>query len=111
MNILVPRASAIACVLALSAVPLSGCVVPGGGYGYGGGDGGGVGFADYYQPSVVSYGGWGAGYQVGPPRIGDQGTSHGDIRSRSHAYRAAPASHRLPSIPSHHAGGGGMRKD
>jgi hypothetical protein len=43
----------------------SGCVAPGGGHyqrtsiGIG-----------YYQPSGFYYGGWGPGYRVGPPRVG-----------------------------------------
>ena len=83
-------------------VLLSGCVIGGGGY-YG--DGGiGVG---YYEPYGVEYGGWGHGYQVAPFRGGDDHHRDGDYRSTggggqvpARAYKAAPASRPIPSIPS-----------
>jgi hypothetical protein len=49
----------------------------------------------YYEPYGYEYGGWGGGYRVAPPRGGERGHAES-----SHAYRAAPASHRTPSIPS-----------
>lgn len=94
MNIL--RWSATALVIGLFTVLSSGCVVPDGGYGYGGGVAVGV---DYYEPYGANYGGWGPGYQVGPFRGGGHPAGHGG----SHAYRSAPASHPMPSIPSHSA--------
>lgn len=50
----------------------------------------GVGYVGgYYEPYVATYGGWGRGYNVAPPRGGD----HGDHRG--------PAGHGgPPSIPS-----------
>jgi hypothetical protein len=59
----------------------------------------GVGYVGgYYEPYVATYGGWGRGYQVAPPRGGDRG-DHGD--------HGGPAGHNghdghggPPSIPS-----------
>ncbi len=50
MNVLLLRWSALAFVGLTLTVVLSGCILPGGGYGYGGGD--------YYEPYGVEYGGW-----------------------------------------------------
>jgi len=103
VNILFLRWSLIVFVLALFTVLSSGCVVSGGGYGYDSGVGIGV---DYYEPYGVTYGGWGSGYHVAPFRNGDD-RSERDNRSRSpHAYRSAPVSHRIPSIPSGQRSGG-----
>jgi hypothetical protein len=100
------RRSAPACVIGLFAVLLFGCVVAGGGYGYDGGAGYGLG---YYEPTGVNYGGWGPDYQVAPFRR-DHRADAGGGRASPHAYRAAPASRSVPSIPSgSRSGGGGGR--
>lgn len=87
----------------------SGCAVGDGGYGYDGGYSSNVGIGvGYYEPFGGDYGGWGAGYNVGPFRGGDRRTGGFDRRggqSPQHAFRSAPASHSMPSIPSR--GGGG----
>lgn len=84
-------------VVGLFSLLLSGCVVPGGGYGYHGSTAFGV---DYYEPAGVRYGGWTSGYAVGPVRGGqgyEQHWSHG-----------APAVARpIPSIPSRGYASGG----
>lgn len=102
MNILVLRWSAIAFMIGLFTVILSGCIVPGDGYGYSGNVDVGV---DYYQPIGV-YGGWGPGYNVGPYRGGVHGPERGGGQSYGHAYRPAPASRPMPSIPSGSRSGG-----
>jgi len=73
------------------------CVGVVGSDGYGGPVG--VGYVGgYYEPYVATYGGWGRGYNVAPPRGGDHG-DHGD-----HGYRGGSAGHGghggPPSIPS-----------
>jgi hypothetical protein len=70
------------------------------GYGYAGPNIG-VGI-DYYEPFGFDYGGWGGNYRTGPPRGGGRAFGNGN-----HAYRSAPASHAMPSIPSAPRGGGG----
>jgi hypothetical protein len=75
---------------------LNGCVV--GGAGYAGGVGVAYG-ADYYEPYGYEYGGWGAGYHVGPPRGGDRRPDHSG-NSHPPAYHPAPPSRSTPSIPS-----------
>jgi len=95
MNNLRIRWSAFAFVIGLCTVLSSGCVV-GDGYGYGGGVDVGV---DYYDPVGIDFGGWGPGYRVGPSRGSDRPAGRGG----QHAYRAAPASRAMPSIPSHSA--------
>lgn len=97
------RRPALAGLVALFALLPSGCVV-GGGYS--------AGYApDYYEPYGGIYGGWGSDYRVGPVRGGDRhddhGPAHGGGAPRQHAFRAAPASHGAPSIPSAPRGGGG----
>jgi hypothetical protein len=73
------------------------------GYGY---DGPSVGVGvDYYEPFGFDYGGWGPNYRSGPPRGGDRGFG-GGRRGSPHAYRSAPSSHPMPSIPSGPRGGG-----
>ena len=92
----------------LFAILSSGCIVPGGGYGYDGDADVGVG---YYEPVGGYYGGWGPGYRVGPGRGGDyRGGRGGGGPGPAHAYRSAPASHPMPSIPSRSRGGGGSRR-
>ena len=64
---------------------------------------GGVGYAGgYYEPYGYDYGGWGAGYRVGPSRGGDHRDDHAGNRGhvgRAPAYRPAPAGRSAPSIP------------
>jgi hypothetical protein len=76
MKTLLCRWSATAFAIGLFGLLLSGCVVPGAGYGY---DNGG-----YYQPYGVNYGGWGSGYQVAPYYRG------GAYYPATGGYQAAP---------------------
>src|ERR1700690_29200 len=103
MNGSLLRSFAIAFVMCTLPVVLSGCVSTGGYY-----DDGGIG-AVYYEPPDVVYGGWGPSYHVAPYRGGD----HRDYRPTgdgghpsARTYRAAPASHSVPSIPSQSRSGG-----
>ena len=83
----------------------AGCVLPvGGGYGYD--DGGGIG-AGYYEPYGVDYGGWGPGFQVAPFRGGGHRSNGGGGHASAPAYRSAPGSRSMPSLPSHGGGGRG----
>ncbi|HWA79683.1 MAG TPA: hypothetical protein VG848_05155 [Acetobacteraceae bacterium] len=70
---------------------MAGCVVPGGGYGYDLG---------YYEPAGINYGGWSTGYDVGPVWGRDVHGYYGGGHPPPRAYRPAPASHPVPSIPS-----------
>jgi hypothetical protein len=112
-----PRRTVVAFVTGLLALLPSGCVVPEGGYGYGGG----YGFEaapviglDYYQPYGIVYGGWGPDYHVAPYRpgyhvhehYGDHPVDRAGGQFFPHAYRPAPVSHAMPSIPSQPRGGG-----
>ena len=103
MNAAHLRWSAIALVIGLFMVLSSGCVVTGGGYGYDGDVGIGV---DYYEPYGVDYGGWGPGYRVGPFRDGAHRPERGSGQPPAHAYKPAPASRSMPSIPSRSRSGG-----
>jgi hypothetical protein len=90
---------------AVGAAMLMSCA---GGYVYG--DGVGVDL-DYYQPYGYygGYdGGWEPGYVVGPVRGGDHRFDHGGGHDggRTHAFRPAPASRPMPSIPTGGRGGG-----
>jgi hypothetical protein len=88
-------------------VLLASCILPGGpGYD----DGGGYGAA-YYEPYGVDYGGWGPGYNVAPFRGGGHRPTGGGGHA-SHAFRSAPASRSVPSLPAHSGGrgGGGERR-
>jgi hypothetical protein len=67
---------------------LSACLVPTGGEYVAGG---------YYEGPGYVYGGWGAGYHVGPSRGGDRRSDNSSPR----AYRAAPRTRPTPSIPTH----------
>ncbi len=91
MNILLLRRLTLAFVICMLTVLLSGCILGGGGYYDDGG---------YYEPSGVVYGGWGPDYQVGPYRGGDHRPTSGDSHASARAYKSAPASHSMPSIPS-----------
>jgi hypothetical protein len=94
------RLSAIVFVVGLITALVSGCVVTSG-YGYDGGVGIGL---DYYEPYGSYYGGWGPGYFVGPSHDGGHRSDRGG-GSPPHAYRPAPPSHAMPSIPSHSRSG------
>ena len=106
MNTLLLRKCATALVAGLFALLASGCAVyDGGGYGYRSSVGIGI---DYYEPFGGEYGGWGPGYRVAPFRGGsarmDRGGEHRRDRAGGHpgghAYRSAPPSRSMPSIPS-----------
>ena len=97
MNILLVRWSAIAFVIGLFTALSSGCVVPGDGYGYDARVGIGL---DYYEPYGAFYGGWGPGYNVGPYRDGGHRPGPGGGHPPPHAYRSAPESQSMPSLPS-----------
>jgi len=99
MKTLFNRWSAIASVAGLLTVLLAGCVATGDGYGYGYAGGVGIG-VDYYEPFGAYYGGWGPGYNVGPMRGGGYHPNRGGGQPPLHAFRPAPESHSLPSIPS-----------
>jgi hypothetical protein len=101
MNYSAWRWSAITVAIGLVAIVSTGCIATGGGYGYDGNVGVGV---DYYEPAGVEYGGWGRGYRVAPFRGGGDHRA-GPGNGRAHAYRSAPASHSVPSIPSRSRGG------
>ena len=103
MKIILLRWLALVFVVLTLTVLLSGCVLTGGGYGYN--DGGGIGAA-YYESPGVEYGGWGPGYQVAPFRGGDRHQTSGGGHTSTRAYRSAPASHSMPSIPSKSRSGG-----
>jgi hypothetical protein len=105
------RRAATAAAVGLVAILASGCVVTDGGYGYAGGGYG----VDYYQPSGAYYGGWAPGYRVAPYR----GSEHREEEHRpaavggrppAHAYKAAPPSRAMPSIPSHARPAGQQRR-
>ena len=115
VKIILLRWLMLAFVVLTLTVLLSGCVVTGGGYGYY--DGGDIGVT-YYESSDVEYGGWGPGYHVAPFRDGDRDHRlRGDDRRQTSggghasapAYRPAPASRAMPSIPSKPRSGSGSR--
>jgi hypothetical protein len=109
-KLIATRFGSIRSLALVAGLMLAGCAVDAGpGYGYGGPVG-----VDYYEPYGVVYGGWDAGYNVGPYR------GHGDWHGGGGApgprsFRAAPGGGAPPSIPSGargaggggHAGGGG----
>ena len=97
MNILPIPGFAIAFISGFYLIFSSGCVGTVGGYGY---QNDGYNGMDYYNTGGGYYGGgWGGNYHVGPPRGGEQ-HRHDDGNASAHAYRPAPASHAMPSIPS-----------
>jgi hypothetical protein len=70
---------------------LCACIATGPGY-----DGGGAGgYVGIYGPEGYDYGGWGPGYHVAPPR----GNERRAQQPPAHAYRAAPRSRPVPTIP------------
>jgi hypothetical protein len=108
---------------------LSGGCVAGGGYGYY--DDGYAPYGDYYDGGVLiggdvrhhehhehDYRGWGRGYHVAPSRHGEHEHEHGEHEHFEHggerggfqhgggrAFRSAPASHPMPSLPSRGSSG------
>jgi hypothetical protein len=113
MNVLRFRQSALALVIGMITFLSSGCAVVGDGYGYNDSVSVGIGlWPDYYEPYGSYYGGWGPGYRVGPSRGGSFHPDRGAGRPMPRAYRPAPASRPMPSIPGHprpHAGNGRPR--
>ena len=107
MNILLLRRSALLFAFGTLTVLSAGCVLSTGGYGYD--DGGGYGAA-YYEPYGVEYGGWGPDYHVAPYRGGEHRPVGGGGHKSTHAYRTAPASRSMPSLPAHGGGGHGGGK-
>lgn len=95
MNALFVRRSEIALAIALFTALLSGCVAPADRYRYDTRVSIGVG---YYEPYGVFYGGWAPGYYVGPI-YGNYYRPYPGMRPNPPAYRPAPASRRVPSIP------------
>jgi hypothetical protein len=87
----IARAAALSALVALLVLP-AGCAVDGG-YGYGPNVSVGVGL-DYYEPFGFDYGGWGRGYNVGPPRGG--GPHFG---GPGRGWHPPPPGHAMPSIP------------
>lgn len=103
MNIRFLRWSALAFVISLFSILSPGCAVTAGGYGVD--EGVGVGL-DYYEPFGFDYGGWGPGYRVGPFRDGAQRPDRGGGNPPGRAFRPAPPSRSIPSIPSRARSGG-----
>jgi len=110
---LLERAIVVLAAAALAGV--AGCwgTVSDDGAGVGVVDGGGASYSvGLYEPPGYVYGGWSSGYHVGPPRgDGDRGDRDrgGSVRSRGSdggnragtpAYRPAPQSRPVPSLPS-----------
>jgi len=54
----------------------------------------------YYEPYGFDYGGWGGDYRVAPYRDGMRGGQRGGADHGARAFRAAPSSRAMPSIPS-----------
>jgi hypothetical protein len=119
MSPLLSRRPLTALAIGLFAVLPAGCVAGGYGYGYDAAPAYGL---DYYGGSsyVANYGGWRSGYQVAPYHTGGyQPVYNRGAAPAAHAYRSAPASRPMPSIPTAsrgpagghpsggHAGGGG----
>lgn len=102
MIILLLRWLGLVLAILMLTVLLPGCVATVGEYGYY--DGGDIGVT-YYEPAVVEYGGWGSSYHVAPFR-GDEHRHEVERHTTSRdghaapAYRPAPASRSIPSIPS-----------
>lgn len=86
----------------------TGCAVEGDGYGYQG-DPGFV--SNYYEPYGGSYGGWGGGYQVGPPARGGAygGYGGGQYYGGGGQYHGGGGQNRPPGGGGqyHPPGGGG----
>lgn len=95
------RWSAAICFFGILAAFYSGCIVSGG-YGE-------AVDVDYYEPVGVYVGGWGPDYLVGPYRDHGHRIGRDGGRPSGHAYRPAPASHSIPSLPARGGSGGGGR--
>ena len=138
MKTFLSRWSANALVMGLLAVPSFGCVADP--YGYGGGPAYGVDYYGtstqpyygtynqsyygtysqpyygtsgqrYYGTNTVNSGGWGTGYAVAPYRAPVYQAAPTAPRPQPPVYRPAPATHPVPSIPSHSRSGDGNRHD
>lgn len=103
MKTLVNRRSLRGLMVA-SFAAVAACVAAGG-YDRGASVGYGV---DFYEPYGYDYGGWGPGYRVGPPRRESDRGGRGEARGRDEghaaphpAYRPAPPSRSMPSLPTH----------
>jgi hypothetical protein len=98
------RRAAIAVTVGTAMTLGSGCAVTGDGYAYGNGygyDNNPQFGMDYYEPYGGAYGEWGPGYRVGPFHEGGHHWERGGgARPSPHAYRPAPPSRAVPSIPS-----------
>lgn len=106
MNIIRFHRLALYFVVLTLTVLLFGCLVPEGGY-YAGGDIG----VSYYEPPVVVYGSWGPDYHVAPYRDGEHRPTYGGGHEPARAYRPAPVSHSIPSIPSKSRSGGSRSRE
>jgi hypothetical protein len=82
----------------------SACTVVGDGFAGNGNVGVGL---DYYEPLGFDFGGWGPGYGIGPYHDGSHRFESRGSGSAGHAYRSAPSSRAIPSIPSQGRLGGG----
>ncbi len=108
MKISLSSSSALIFAVGTMAALLAGCLVAtDDGYDYY--DDGG-----YYEPYGVFYGSWGPGYDVAPFRYhGGEHHEHrpfeGGGHAPAHAYRSAPASRPMPSLPSAGRSGGHRR--
>jgi hypothetical protein len=100
------RRPVTALAIGLFALLPAGCVADGYGYGYDAAPAYGVGY--YGAPYVANYGGWQSGYQVAPYHNGGYHPAYnrGAVPA-AHAYRSAPASRPMPSIPTASRGSGG----
>lgn len=97
MNRLFQTRTKQVCGMLLLALLCNGCVVPGDRY-----NSGRISYGvDFYEPYGQDYGGWGPGYMVGPPRNGDRHFTTRHFSPSPHAYRPAPLSRPLPSLPTH----------
>jgi hypothetical protein len=109
VNFLLLLRSALVFLFVALTVLLSGCVVRDGGY-YEEDVG-----AAYYEPYGVYYGDWGPGYEVAPYHDRDHHREgdHHEIREGGHAeraYKSAPVSRSIPSIPSRSRSGEGRSR-
>jgi hypothetical protein len=103
-----PRLPAWLVMVGVSLIVLVGCVGEGGGY-YGGVPSYGL---DYYSAYGLDYGVWGPTYDVAPyyrarPYEHYRGGFAYGGRPAPNAFRPAPASRGIPSIPSGRGGGHG----
>ncbi len=102
VNVSLLRGSSLAAAVGFCVALWTGCTATVGGFSPGPSVGVDLG-VDYYEPYGAYYG-WGPGYRVGPYRGGSDYHGGGPA---GHAYRSAPASRSMPSIPSRAGGGRG----